>query len=143
MGDRGDARDSGLAVLLVPCTSNAQCSTGEECEVEHGVGACKVHDDAPADRGDEDAGLDHDQCEHGQGTQLCPVQPADDDHGRDGDAGSAAPIGNLGACTSDADCASGEECKHEDEHGSGGGTGTCTLHDGDHGGAGHGSDGHG
>jgi hypothetical protein len=142
MGDRDDARDSGLAVLLVPCTSNAQCKKSDECELDQGVGFCRPHrdEDARAEHDDgQDAGEEHDECEHAQGTPLCPAQPGDDEHGdRDDDAGMPPPSGGPTACTSDADCAAGDECKHEDEHGSAAGTGTCTPRDGDHGGDGHG-----
>jgi hypothetical protein len=147
--DGNAVHDGGLAASAAACTSNAQCRTGEACEIEGGVGSCKPQhvDDAPAGHDDaQDAGGDRDDCEHAQGTPLCASQRGDDGHGdhdRDDDAGPAPPRSGTIACTSDADCAPGDECKHQDEHGSAGSAGTCTPYDGDHGGAGNGSDGHG
>ncbi|MBX3210086.1 MAG: hypothetical protein KF764_33960 [Labilithrix sp.] len=108
-------------VLDVRCSTDSDCPSGFECEIEdeHGTSTsyCKSH------RSESSSGSS------GSGTATCPpgfeqelehggtfCKPhgggKDSDDDSDGGAASAG-----GACATDADCAAGLECEIEVEHG--------------------------
>ena len=113
------------------CSSNADCSGGLECEIEHGVGTCQPHGGQPADptnpapssgecQTDADCGAGL-ECEVEHGTSFCQPHGSGDDQPVD----PSNPTPPAGECQTDADCGAGLEC--EIEHG----TSFCQPHGGD------------
>jgi hypothetical protein len=71
------------------CKSDADCPTELECELEHGDGYCKPHDDDAADTNDETCTVDAD-CPAGLECELEHDQGYCKPHGGD-DANAATP----------------------------------------------------
>lgn len=92
----------------IQCDVDADCPSGQECEIEHGDAFCKPHGSDDGSGGatgscqvdaDCPAGL---ECEIEHGQSYCKP------HGGDGTGG-----GSVGACMDDADCPAGQECEFE------------------------------
>ncbi|MCA9621955.1 MAG: hypothetical protein KC731_23180 [Myxococcales bacterium] len=97
--------DTGSVSDAVSCDTDADCGTGEQCEVEDQGSFCKSHG------GGDDGGTitfcatDADcaageECELEHGVLSCKP------HGGEDGTGTLT-------CNSDADCAAGEECEFE------------------------------
>ncbi len=127
-------------VLDVRCSTDSECPTGFECEVEqeHGTSTsyCKSHVEdgaasAPATASGCPAGF---ELELEEGRSLC--KPHNSDSSNDDSSASATSNGatsaNGGAagttCARSSDCAAGLECETEVEHGVT--TSTCKAHGG-------------
>ncbi|MCA9623673.1 MAG: hypothetical protein KC731_31845 [Myxococcales bacterium] len=127
IGIEGD--DTAQSRDAVACNTDADCATGEECEVEDNGSFCKAHDSNDDGQGGAGAGGNSDtsscttdadcaageECELEHGVSFC--KPHGGEGGEDGvggdDGGVGGDDGNGGGttCLTDADCPAGEECE--------------------------------
>lgn len=113
-------------VLDVRCSSDADCPTGFECEIEeeHGVSTsfCTSHGGGSSASDSGTGGVCppgfEQELEHGG--IFCKA------HGGKDDGASGASGSGASTCTTDADCGAGFECEVETEHGVT--TSTCKPH---------------